>query len=129
MQGRAALATIDEHTDGEVTRVRVTLAWNDQAFAGEAGGPAGQEARPRLVGEATLRAAEQLLEGHLGFDLMATATTDLGTARVAMAQIGVKGSSEPLVGSALIRQNDPGSATAKAVLDAINRMLAKANGG
>ena len=79
--------------------------------------------RPRLVGEATLRAVERVTEGRLVLDLTAVATTDLGDARIAMAQVRTGQSTDSLVGSAMIRENDPSKATARAVLDAINRKL------
>jgi hypothetical protein len=57
--------------------------------------------------------------------LDAIATTDLGDSRVAMAQVGMVGSSEPLVGSALVQTSDSATATVKAVLDALNRRMSQ----
>ena len=85
-------------------------------------------ARPRIVGEATLRAVEAVTGGRLQLTLDAIATTDLGESRVAMAQVGLVGSPEPLVGSALVQTSDSATATVKAVLDALNRRMAQVLG-
>ena len=62
------------------------------------------------------------LLGQILLDLTAVATTDLGNARIAMAQVRAD-NMDSLVGSAMIRENDPAKATARAVRDAINRKL------
>jgi hypothetical protein len=49
------------------------------------------------------------------------ATSDLGPLKIALAQVREDG--HDLVGSAMIRGGDPFMATAKAVLDALNRKL------
>lgn len=122
---RPALAQFDEIIEDEEAKVTVTLAWNDQAYEGSAVGASGEYARPRLIGEATLRAVEAISEGKLSLDLAAVATTDLGASRVAIAQVASKTLPSSLVGSAVIHENDPAKATARAVLDAINRHLAQ----
>lgn len=123
MRNRPLLAMIDEVQENDEVRVTVVLGWQDQAYAGTANGLSSEAARPRLVGEATLRAVEQVVDGRLLLDLTAVGTTDLGDARIAMAQVRAGGDADSLVGSAMIRENDPAKATARAVLDAINRKL------
>jgi hypothetical protein len=49
------------------------------------------------------------------------ATSDLGNLKIALAQVHQDG--QELVGSAIVRGGDPAVATAKAVLDAVNRLL------
>ena len=122
MRNRPLLAMIDEELADDDVKVTVVLGWQDRAFEGEAHGDADDALRPRLVGEATLRAAERVAAGKLLLDLTAVATTDLGDARIAMAQVTAD-AMDNLVGSAMIRENDPAKATARAVLDAINRKL------
>jgi hypothetical protein len=123
---RPALATIEEKVEGDKVGIEVTLAFGGRAFIGASNGEADHVHRPRLVGEATLRAVELVSGGRLQFDLAAVGTTDLGPARIALAQVHEQGWSDYLIGSALIRQNDPSSATAKAILDAVNRRVVKA---
>jgi hypothetical protein len=122
---RAAIVGIQETSeDGEATAT-ITLTYHDAEFRGQAVGSAAVSARPRIVGEATLRAVEAVTGGRLQLTLDAIATTDLGDSRVAMAQVGMVGSSEPLVGSALVQTSDSATATVKAVLDALNRRMSQ----
>ena len=120
---RPLLAMIDEEDLGDEARVTVVLGWDDKAFEAEASGDLDEAARPRLVGEATLRAVERVAEGRILLDLTAVGTTNLGDAQIAMAQIVLDSAPDAFVGSALIREADPSKATARAVLDAINRQL------
>ncbi len=66
-----------------------------------------------------------MTENRVHLNLEAVATTALGNAQVAMAQVSMHGDEEPLVGSALLEEMDESGATVRAVLDAINRRLAK----
>ncbi len=120
---RPLLAMIDEEDTGAEARVTVVLGWDDKAFEGEAIGRPDESSRPRLVGEATLRAIELVAEGRVILDLTAVGTTSLGDSQVAMAQVSLDTGPDGYVGSALIRESDPSKATARAVLDAINRQL------
>lgn len=122
---RPALAQFDEVIEDDEATVTVTLAWKDQPYDGSAIGSVGDYARPRLIGEATLRAVEAISGGKLSLDLAAVATTDLGASRVAIAQVASKTLPSSLVGSAVIHEDDPAKATARAVLDAVNRHLAQ----
>jgi len=123
---RPQLATIDIRTEGpDESTVIVTLGFQDGAYEGVAFGSVAEGSRNRLVAEATLRAVEKILgEGH-HFDIEAVATTDLGSVRVAMAQVVIAGSRESFVGSAVLREEDPAKAAARATLNAINRRLGK----
>ena len=125
---RAAIVGIQERSENGQASVTITLTYHDAEFAGHAVGSAAVSARPRIVGEATLRAVENVTGGRLKLTLDAIATTDLGESRVAMAQIGLMGSNEPLVGSALVQTSDSATATVKAVLDALNRRMAQVLG-
>ncbi len=123
MDERPAIVSIQESDDGQRARVVITLAWKDAKFAGEAIGDSDWSYRPRLVGEATLRAVECVTESEVNLSLAAIATTPLGEGQVAMAQVMMEGEDEPLVGSALLGSNDEAAATVKAVLDALNRRI------
>jgi hypothetical protein len=123
MSERPAIVSINETEVGDDIRVAISLTWKDDEYTGEASGPSGWSYRPRLIGEATLRAVEAVTDHAVVLGLAAIATTPLGSAQVAMAQVTMDGSEEPLVGSALIGTNDEAAATVKAVLDAINRRL------
>lgn len=114
---------IHESGDDDVARAAVTLAWQDAEFVGEAEGSNQASLRPRLIGEATLRAVEAVTSNSIALTLDAIATTDLGGVQIAMAQVSLDGDDEALVGSALLGENDEVAATVKAVLDALNRRI------
>jgi hypothetical protein len=120
MNSRPAIVSIEDTTETDGAHVVVTLDWEDHAFTGEAIGP--EEGRSRLAGEATLSAVSTILGGGIAMDLLALATTDLGSESVALAQVRL-GDGDVLVGSALERDRDPRLAAARAVMDAINRRI------
>jgi hypothetical protein len=122
---RPFLATIDQHLEAGSATVTVTLGFLDRTHTGTVFGDADPHHRARMVGEATLRAVEDMTENALSFDLSAVGTSDLGPVRIALAQVRESSWSDYLIGSALVRDGDAATATAKAVLDAINRRIAK----
>lgn len=123
MSIRPALVRIEQSVGDRETRVVVTLSWKEREYLGEASGVADDDARPRLLGEATLRAVEALTGESMPLSLDAIATTDLGESRVAMAKV-LRGGGDSLVGSALVSGREPAAAPVRAVLDALNRQLA-----
>jgi hypothetical protein len=122
MTDRPALVRIEQKADELEAHVYITLAWHDREYLGQATGVPDEAARPRLLGEATLRAVAALSATNVKFALEAIATTSLGDSQVAMAQVEMPGG-DPLVGSAMLRKDDPAAAPVRAVLDAINRKL------
>lgn len=120
---RPFLATIDQSQSGDRVRVEITIGFVGEIHRGVAEGVADPQHRARVVGEATLRAVEELAGGFTEFDLSAVATSDLGPVRIALAQVKEAGWSDYLIGSALVRDGDSATATAKAVLDAVNRRI------
>lgn len=125
MTERPAIVRIHESEQGDTARVSIVLAWHDEEFVGESEGSPDWGARPRLVGEATLRAVEKVTDNTIELSLAAIATTDLGSSQIAVAQVLLAGSNEALVGSAMIGETDQSAATVKAVLDALNRRISR----
>jgi len=123
MVDRPAIVSIEETEDNDHSRVVITLAWHNDRYSGEAVGLSDPALRPRLVGEATLRAVESVAANRVKLRLGAVATTELGPSQVAMAQVELDGDGGPFVGSALLKDRDASAATVRAVLDAINRRL------
>lgn len=121
---RPVLISVNEVEADEEATATVFLSYQGKEHAGQATGSSHAQARPRLVGEATLRALEGVSGGQLSLDLAAVATTDVGAYRVAIAQVVASDSPNALVGSAAIHEDDPSMATARAVLDALNRHVA-----
>jgi hypothetical protein len=120
MRKRPIIVALDDDIDGDDARITVSLDWNDHTWHGSAVGSS--SAQPRLAGEAALDAVGQLTEGRVDVELLAVATTDLGVARIALAQVRY-GADETLVGSAFQGEVDGRLAAVRAVLDAINRRL------
>lgn len=121
MADRPIIVSIEESQDHDDVVVSITLDWRDERFVGAAHGDQ-TENRARLAGEATLRAVEMLSRGELALELLAMATTDLGAAHIALAQVRL-GGDEILIGNALQSETDPGLAAARAVMSAVNRRL------
>ncbi len=121
---RPVITSIKEYPEGPSTTVTVTLTWNSEQFSGSANGPAAASARLRIIGEATLRALEEVLGGGPPLALDAIASTSVGVRPVIVAQVvSMKGVEEQVaVGSALIR-GDEAEAVVRAVLDALNRRI------
>jgi len=120
MRKRPMIISIEDEIDGEDARITVILDWADRPWHGQAIGSAA--AQPRLAGEAALDAIHLLTAGRVEVELLAVATSDLGAARVALAQVRLDGD-EILVGSALQGEADSRLAAVRAVMDAINRRL------
>jgi hypothetical protein len=119
---RPALSSIDQRVLGQRVMIEVTLTARHERFIGRSEGDGDPAHRFRLVGEATLKAVRALAP-EMRLDLSAVGTSDLGQLKIALAQVRDNGID--LVGSAVVLGGDPVVATAKAVLDAINRRLAR----
>ncbi len=125
MSGRPAIVQIAEGASGNQAEVTITLAWAKERYTGSALGSPALQARPRLIGEATLRAVEAVTNGRLRLNLAGIATQELGPVQVAMAHVTLPDSMDSLVGTAMVEGGDTAHATVKAVLDAINRRLTR----
>lgn len=117
---RPVIISIEDDFVGDDTRVTVRLDWADRAFHGHAVGGAAE--RVRLAAEATLDAVNQIVDNAIDLELMAVATTEVGEASVALAQVRFD-RGDILVGSALLGEHDRRLAAVRAVMDAINRRL------
>jgi hypothetical protein len=124
-EDRPFLGTIDQRIEGDRVKVAVTLGWAEDMYEGKVQGSSDTAQRARLVGEATLRAIESMTANQVKFDLTAAGMSDLGPVKIALVQVRQVGWSDYLIGSCLIREGDPAAATAKAVLDAVNRRISR----
>lgn len=117
---RPALRSVDVEL-GETVTVTVALESDGRQYQGRAEGSSDDALRARVVGEATLAAVAALSASD--FELAAVGSTTLDGVAIALVQVAEPARSELFVGSALIRRGDTVLATARAVLDALNRRL------
>ncbi len=120
MRKRPMIVSLEDDLDSGDARVTVRLDLDETPWHGQAIGTTGE--RTRLAGEATLEAVRRMTEGSIDLELLAVASTDLGAASVALAQVRYDGD-EVLVGSAVQGETDDGLAAVRAVMDAVNRRL------
>lgn len=119
---RPVLRSVDVEL-GDTVAVSVQLEAAGELHEGTAEGSVEQSARARVVGEATLRALETVIGPEFRFTLAAVGTSTLDGVAMALVQVEEAGQPDLYVGSALVRQGDAVLATARAVLDALNRRL------
>ncbi|MFQ5947405.1 MAG: hypothetical protein ACE5KX_00910 [Acidimicrobiia bacterium] len=123
-EDRPAIMGVHEIPDGARTTVAVTLNWHGEEHVGSATGPAAASARLRLVGEATLRALEEMVDGALALDAIGAPAVGMRKVLVAVVvSTGPQG--EEVSSGSAISEGDDTEATVRAVLDALNRRLGK----
>jgi hypothetical protein len=120
---RPAILGVHEVPEGTRTTIAVSLRWHNEEYVGSATGPAAPSARLRLVGEAALRAVEDIIgDEALALDSIGAPVIGMRTVIVVViVSTGARGE-ETSVGSAL-SLGDDSEATVRAVLDALNRRI------
>ncbi len=121
---RPAVVDITTEPDGARSTVTLTLSWKDEIFTGTANGPAATATKLRIVGDATIAALEKVIGEEHALALAALEAPIVGGKTVAIAQIViVSGGEERMVVGSAIVGSDPSIAAARAVLDAVNRLV------
>jgi hypothetical protein len=122
---RPAIMGVHEIPEGSRTTVVVTLLWHGEEYVGTATGPAAPSARLRLIGEAALRAVENIIGGE-ALALDAIGAPGIGMRKVIVAVVVSTGSQgeDVVVGSALSSGDDSETAV-RSVLDALNRRIGR----
>ena len=124
---RPAIMGIHEIPEGTRTTVAVTLRWHNEEFVGTATGPAAPSARLRLVGEAALRAVEDIIvDDALALDAIGEPAIGMRSLVVAIVVSTGERGEEVAIGSAL-SHGDTSEAAVRAVLDALNRRIGRPN--
>jgi hypothetical protein len=118
---RISLVRIDEKTEEHRAEVQVILQWEGAEYIGESAGDPAAGVRPRLVAAATLRAVESL--DDFVFRLVDASTTRSGGSDIALVVVSDPDSTRPLVGTAVVDDDNRQVAFAKATLDAVNRRV------
>ncbi len=119
---RLALLRVEESTDERRAEVRVTLAWEGKEHVGTAAGPPADSERPALVAAATLDALSFVDDE---FHLIDTTTSFAGGMDVALVLVLDPDQDRPLVGTAVLDDDNRQVAFAKAALDAVNRRISQ----
>ena len=114
---------------GDADRINVGIRWAEtESEGGSVATAANREARARAAAEALAQAIEQGLTGrHSGVEIDNVVVHKIGNADsvTVKANFREEGVVTPVVGTAFIN-DDVASATAKALLQALNRKLARA---
>lgn len=121
---RVALARVTSAQHGLAVHVAVALTDGDQEFLGTAEGPASASGRLRTAARATLAAVEPLLKDEMMVEVEgASVERTLGNAiALTLVHIHTKRGTRSIAGSAVVREDEI-EATARSVLDALNREL------
>ncbi len=127
---RARVASIHVEAMGLRAQVRVVLAEGDREHAGFAEGSIASVARPQLVAAAALDAVRQMESAAEAIHITSAEISRIGSNRVAVVTVVYVDPPNELVvsGSAVVRR-DRDDAVARALLDATNRRLARAERG
>jgi hypothetical protein len=127
---RARVGGVHVDTDGLRTEVRVTLVDADRDYVGYSEGSIAAVARPLLVAASTLDALRQIEPAADAVHLAGAELSRVGSARVALVTVVyVEPPLELFVSGSAIVRRDRDDAVARALLDATNRRIARAERG
>ncbi len=129
-ESRARVGSINIEAVGLRAQVRVVLVENDRELTGYAEGSVASAARPQLVAAAALDAVRQGEPAAEAIHIASAEISRIGSTRVAIVTVVYVDPPAELVvsGSAVVRR-DRDDAVARALLDATNRRLARAERG
>lgn len=118
---RRKLSSVSTHRSDERFTARVALELGGDVLVGEDEAPVGRRFEHRSMASATLDGVRRMLDVQV--ELESVQILPLGTDRLVSVILNVEGSC--LVGSAMVRV-DEYDAIARATLDALNRLIARA---
>ena len=129
-ESRVRILSINVEAVGLRAQVRVVLASSDREHTGYAEGSIASAARPPLVAAAALDAVRQAEPAAEAIHITSAEVSRIGSNRVAVVTVVYVDPPTELVvsGSAVVRR-DRDDAVARALLDATNRRLARAERG
>jgi hypothetical protein len=129
-ESRVRVVSINIEALGLRAQVRVVLAEHEREYTGFAEGSIASAARPQLVATAALDAVRQADPAAEAIHITSAEISRIGSNRVAVVTVVYVDPPTELVvsGSAVVRR-DRDDAVARALLDATNRRLARAERG
>ncbi len=127
---RSRVVGINVEAVGFRAQVRVVLSEGDREHTGYAEGSVASVARPQLIAAAALDAVRQMEAAAEAIHITSAEISRIGSNRVAVVTVVYVDPPNELVvsGSAVVRR-DRDDAVARALLDATNRRLARADRG
>ncbi len=120
---RVALVRVDETTDEHRAEVRVFLQFDGEDHVGVAAGDPAAATRAHLVATATLRAIASVDEDE--YRLVDASSARSGGSDIALVVVEDPTGERPLVGTAVVDDDNRQVGFAKAALDAVNRRLSR----
>jgi hypothetical protein len=119
---RLRLAALSVRTADQLLEAEVTLAAGERTYAGRAAAAALGAQRARAIAGATLDALAGVLGHPCAVESSTIASTGERSIALTVLAVGDDGGERLVSGSAVVRE-DPDDATARSVLDALNRLL------
>jgi hypothetical protein len=118
---RTHIDRVDESTSNDRAEVSVTLHWDGADHTGVASGPPTASFRPLLVAHATLAALQEA--GLREFYAIEANVTDTAATQVALVAVEDPELDQPLIGTAVMPDDNTQLGFARATLDAVNRRI------
>jgi len=120
---RPELIMLDEEVEDGVRTATAVLIHHDNEYQGTASGSSDVRNRLEVVCEATLRAAASASPKDVGIHFAGVVVTDVRTRPIALALVERLDSHEVLIGTAPVKSDGVTKAAARALMDAVNRIL------
>jgi hypothetical protein len=118
---RTTIERVDESTTPDRSEVSVTLHWDGGSHTGVASGPPTASFRPLLVAHATLAALQRA--GLREFSAIEATVTEPAGTQVALVAVEDPELEDPLIGTAVMPDDNRQLGFARATLDAVNRRI------
>ena len=118
---RSAIDRVDESTSDDSAVVTVVLHWDGSDHVGEATGPPAAGIRPLLVARATLNALASA--GSREFEAIEASVTETASVSIALVAVSDPLLANPLIGTAVMPDDNAQLGFARATLDAVNRRI------
>lgn len=118
---RSEIDRVDETTSDASAAVTVVLHWDGADHVGEATGPPAAAIRPLLVAQATLRALTSA--GSREFEAIEASVTETASVSIALVAVSDPLLTNPLIGTAVMPDDNEQLGFARATLDAVNRRI------
>ena len=118
---RTSIDSVHESTDSDHAEVHVSLHWDGRNHTGQSSGPPMAAGRPMLIAQATLAALQEA--GMREFHAIDASITHTAGIQVALVAVRDALLTQPLIGTAVMPDDNMQLGFARATLDAVNRRI------